>query len=293
MTTPVYTIEESNKIFTDLITHSLDKPFFIARLAGDATNVSLALLQKRTPSTIDLKHLQTNAGIYCNNESDIELYAKVHNNAILASTHLACFPSLCTYTQHEYLRMKGQNKGLHNRALEPFYMIQSGSSDIPWTHALKVKKVLIINPFVESFKRQMDRGFTFFNTTEQSKQIFLPGQEFVYYRSYNTLAGNRLHKNWFETFSIMCKDIKALDFDIALLGCGGYGLPLCNFINKMGKSAIYIGGALQLLFGVSGNRWTSHDIIGNVSKLPGNLWTRPIDEEKVSGGNTVEGACYW
>ena len=23
-----------------------------------------------------------------------------------------------------------------------------------------------------------------------------------------------------------------LDFDIALLGCGGYGLPLCNYIKK-------------------------------------------------------------
>ena len=293
MTTPVYTIEESNKIITDLITHSLDKPFIISRLSDNASTIALTIYNSNIPHPLQINKMQTHDGIYCNSESDIELYAKVHNNAILASTYLACFPSLCVYKQNEYLKIKGQDKGLHNRTLEPFYIIQSGSSDIPWTHALKGKTVLIINPFVESFKRQMDRGFTFFNTTEQSKQIFLPGQGLVYYRSYNTLAGNRLHKNWFETFSIMCKHIKALDFDIALLGCGGYGLPLCNFINKMGKSAIYIGGGLQLLFGVSGNRWTSHDIIGNVSKLPGNLWTRPIDEEKVSCGNTVEGACYW
>ena len=47
----------------------------------------------------------------------------------------------------------------------------------------------------------------------------------------------------------MCQEIKKLDFDIALLGCGGYGLPLCNFIIKdMDKSAIYIGGGLQIIW---------------------------------------------
>ena len=53
----------------------------------------------------------------------------------------------------------------------------------------------------------------------------------------------------------MCEDIKYINFDIALLGCGGYGLPLCHFIKtKLNKSAIYIGGGLQLLFGVFGGR---------------------------------------
>ena len=47
-----------------------------------------------------------------------------------------------------------------------------------------------------------------------------------------------------------------MDFDIALLGCGCYGHPLCDFIrNELNKSAIYIGGGLQLLFGVMGGRW--------------------------------------
>ena len=47
-----------------------------------------------------------------------------------------------------------------------------------------------------------------------------------------------------------------MDFDIALLGCGCYGHPLCDFIrNELNKSAIYVGGGLQLLFGVMGKRW--------------------------------------
>ena len=66
----------------------------------------------------------------------------------------------------------------------------------------------------------------------------------------------------------MKEDISKLDFDIALLGCGGYGLPLCNFIHKeMEKSTIYIGGGLQLLFGVMGKRWEKLD-----------FWTKLIQE---------------
>ena len=38
----------------------------------------------------------------------------------------------------------------------------------------------------------------------------------------------------------MCQEIKKLDFDIALLGCGGYGLPLCNFIKKDMDKSHYI-----------------------------------------------------
>ena len=94
---------------------------------------------------------------------------------------------------------------------------------------------MIINPFVGSFEKQINNNFKLFN--KSNKHIFLEGQEFVFYKSYNSLAGNRPHKNWLETYLVMCRDIKDLDFDIALLSCGGYGLPLCDFIKtKLGKS---------------------------------------------------------
>ena len=50
-------------------------------------------------------------------------------------------------------------------------------------------------------------------------------------------------ENWFQTFKIMRNDIEKINFDIALLGCGGYGLPLCNFIKTklpLKKKMIFI-----------------------------------------------------
>ena len=38
-------------------------------------------------------------------------------------------------------------------------------------------------------------------------------------------------------------------------------MPVCNFIyEKLNKSAIYMGGTLQLLFGVMGKMWLNENI---------------------------------
>jgi hypothetical protein len=92
----------------------------------------------------------------------------------------------------------------------------------------------------------------------------------------------------------MCKDIEKIDFDIALLGCGGYGLPLCNFIkSKLNKSAIYIGGGLQLLFGVMGERWMKTDNWKNIIQENNTKFIRPSGDELLETRNTIENSCYW
>jgi hypothetical protein len=89
----------------------------------------------------------------------------------------------------------------------------------------------------------------------------------------------------------MCAKIDRLDFDIALLGCGGYGLPLVNYIkNTKKRSAIYVGGALQILFGIRGKRW---DNMPQINKFYNSRWVRPSEEEKIIGLEKVEEGCYY
>jgi hypothetical protein len=122
----------------------------------------------------------------------------------------------------------------------------------------------------------------------------LEDQEFVFYKPYQTIAGNHIHNNWLETFKLMSNDIKDIDFDIALLGCGGYGLPLCNYIKtNLNKSAIYVGGGLQLLFGVMGKRWENRDDWKDIIKKNDCKFIKPDDSEKCNNLNTIEGGCYW
>ena len=109
----------------------------------------------------------------------------------------------------------------------------------------------------------------------------------LFYKSYNTSAGNHIHSNWEETLNIMKEDIKNIDFDIALISCGGYGLLLGDFIKELGKGAIYVGGGLQLQFGVMGKRWEHNEMF-----LQSQKWIRPSKDELPPHPERIEGGCY-
>ena len=92
----------------------------------------------------------------------------------------------------------------------------------------------------------------------------------------------------------MCNDIKKIDFDIALLGCGGYGLPLSDFIyTKMKKSAVYVGGGIQLLFGIMGKRWDGNEMWKKIIDESDSKFVRPSKDEQIKNSNIVENSCYW
>ena len=289
----ILNLEQSNKLIINLINN--DKPFYIARMGvGPETYIpvyykSYGKLDNRISNL--LMQLDNNNGIYTKNNfnlNNIILYCKEYIKAVEESTCLAAFPTLI---QNEQQLLRNKNcPVIHNRILEPFYCCIENIK--PWTHQLIGKKVLIVNPFVNSFKKQLDTKFQIFK--DPNKKIFLDEQEFIFYKCYVTTAGNHLHSSWIETFDIMCNDISKLDFDIALLGCGGYGLPLSNFIHKkLNKSVVYVGGGLQLLFGVMGKRWEDNDIWKKIISENDTKFIRPSGDEILKNKERVEGGCFW
>lgn len=282
----ILNLELSNRYLIKLIQKEM--PFIITRLGvGSETFVTTQYKQSKRISKSLVYTLGNNAGIYCKKVEDVIEFCNKYMSAIKNSTALA------TWSQSEMMihqrLLKPNIPSIHTRVLEPFYLCSE--NQIPWSHYLKDKKVLIVSPFVDSIRKQNESGFQIFS---DGRKLFLDGQTFVYYKAYNTSAGNYIHKNWIETFDIMCKDIMNLDFDIALLGCGGYGLPLCDFIkNKLVKSAIYIGGGLQMMFGVMGNRWEKTEYWKNIIKIHNPKFIRPSGSEILKNCNKVENACYW
>lgn len=276
-----------------------EEPFSIVRLGlGDETHMSLDLLMS---GKIDLESYltpQSNMnGIYSrtNDIKKFELFGKIYMEAVMNSDLMASFTFQAVNRGRDirkvqnFLADRFNLKQIHSRSVEPFYSIISYPQEKPWTHALKGKKVLIINPFVASFKKQMENNFKMFTS---GHPLFLEDQEFVFYKSYQTIAGNHIHEDWSETFKLMCDEIKQIEFDIALLGCGGYGLPLCNFMkSELGKSAIYIGGGLQLLFGVMGARWENRPEFKEL--IRDGIFIRPSLEEMPPRAKTIENGCYW
>ena len=273
-------IRESNQLIKQKIEEN--KPFIISRIGlGPETRAIIRSLNNK----IVFKNFE-NAGIYFKTKEDANIYYDMNKKCFENSDFLAAFQDV--WKREQFFIMKKFNlKQLHSRVIEPFYLCLENQE--PWTLKLYGKKILIVNPFVESFKKQLENGFKFF----KDKDIFHPEQDFVFYKSYQTSGGNHLHTSWLESFNLMKEDIRKLDFDFALLGCGGYGLPLCNFIKEdLGKSAIYVGGGLQLLFGVKGKRWESHSLIGKLIRDNGNFIS-PSGCEIMKNKNRIEGGCYW
>ena len=63
-------------------------------------------------------------------------------------------------------------------------------------------------------------------------------------------------ENFHEECEALKNKLKGLDFDIAFLSCGSYAMPLGSFIkNELNKQSIYIGGALNVIFGIYGERF--------------------------------------
>ena len=87
------------------------------------------------------------------------------------------------------------------------------------------------------------------------------------------------------------EEIQQTTFDVALVAAGGYGMLISDFMyTKMKKSVLYIGGALQLFFGVIGKRWFDNK---EILKIMNDRWVRPCATDKPPQHTKVEKGCYW
>lgn len=164
-----------------------------------------------------------------------------------------------------------------------FFYLEPFLSENPWSIALKGRKVLVIHPFAESIEKQyLKREFLFDN-----KDI-LPQFDLLTIKAVQSLGGSNLFKNWFEALNWMKNEMDKVDYDICLIGCGAYGFPLAAHAKRMGKKAVHIGGALQLLFGIKGKRWDN-----SRNQFYNDYWIRPNDTEKPNNAENIEGSCYW
>jgi hypothetical protein len=155
-----------------------------------------------------------------------------------------------------------------------------------WSKYLENKKVLVIHIFKDTVDYQYKQRDNIWDNDHLGK---IPKMELITYRPIWTGSGNG--KSWVENYQKMKEDVLSIDFDIALVCNAFYGIPLLDEIKKSGRSAIYVGGELQLLFGIKGARWDTRE---EVTKMYNEYWIRSIDE-KPKDWNTdkTDNGCYW
>lgn len=175
--------------------------------------------------------------------------------------------------------------------MEPYW------SEIPWTRYLEGKRVLVVHPFAELIEKQyIEKRTILFDNKE-----VLPLFNLRTVKAVQSLGGDGGHfSNWFEALDWMRNEMDKEPYDVALIGCGAYGLPLAAYSKRTGHQAIHLAGALQLLFGIRGNRWDNPEFgswefgkNNQYKTLFNTNWVYPEDCYKPKNAKQVEGACYW
>lgn len=271
---------EINVVTNYLAIHSRDS--FIAKCKNYITK------QAGLPWWDELffKSMRNNMGVF---PESIEILEKFSERYLEDSKYIDLLGSM-SYVE-KYMPTPSNMKKVHIESLYPFFV------ERPWTRALKDKKVLVIHPFTFSIQKQNKINEKLFANPD-----VWPDYKLITYRAVQSNAGAEVpYSDWFEALKKMEDDIDRIDYDIAILGCGAYGLPLAAHIKRAGKKAVHLGGGSQLIFGIKGRRWEeeyrypylpdSYDT--DYRKLFNVFWCRPNEQETPKKANNVEGGCYW
>ena len=160
-----------------------------------------------------------------------------------------------------------------------------------WTKYLKGKKVLIIHPFKETIEEQYKKRELLHKNPDilpemQLKIIKAPQTSGSLLKSLGGEGGKYGYTTWFEALDDLKSQIQKVDFEIALIGAGAYGMFLSDYCKKLGKKGIHIGSSIQVLFGIKGKRWDNDGLYNE-------HWVRVPDSEKPPMADKIEGGCYW
>lgn len=269
--------DSANEVIKNKIISGL--PISISRLGAIEMRCIDYYLRKKKYDESIKKMININAGIFPATDEILDKFCDFY---LESSKNIDILALWEVRSEKRVIKEYCKNTEFINlRGLEPYYFTN------PWSEALKGKKVLIIHPFKQSITEQYNNRKLLFKDlnvlpTFKSLEVIKAVQ--------SNAGGKTEFIDWFEAYNFMCNQIIKKDFDLAIIGAGAYGLPLASFVKSIGKQAIHMAGATQILFGIQGRRWDKHPII---SKLYNENWIRPNTSEKPEKANQVEGGSYW
>ena len=296
-----YNLQYENDRLHDYVSQKLmeNKPFIIPRIAGVENNVALSsvIIGQGGMCEEDFwrdsaprlrKIMKNNAGIRLDTMSDIHAYANLYLQAFhRCEMYFDWEPWGNVYPgirdSHEFITNNFTQERVWSLALDVFHNVNRR----PWTLSLRGKRLLIISTFADSIKEKIDILPKLYGVD------LFPECTFTFLKPPQTQGDNdsKPFKEELGLFGSKIADIKNT-FDVALVACGGYGNPLLGMLHNMEVSAIYIGGVLQMYFGVYGTRWLRER--PDIMRLYLNKhWSRPKSDEKPKGHEKVESSCYW
>lgn len=279
-------LESSGEVIKNFILSN--KPFAVGRMGNTEYAICLGhYLRKRSRLPLPYPGFLTNqakvnAGVFSNTAKQLDQFAQTYMQSVRSLDYLMAWKRPLPFEKIVLEHFQIDLRYLTLLAQVPFL------SPNPWSQHLAGLKVLVVHPFARSIQRQY---------SEHREKLFLdpkvlPKFDMQIVMPPVTHAHTTPREaSWHAALEACTNEIAKHKFDIALVSGGSYGLPITAFIKEhMGKGAIHMAGSLQLLFGISGQRW---DTYPEVLKFVNEFWCRPSQEERPEGYQAVENAAYY
>lgn len=252
--------------------------------------------------SLDFSKVQIHAGIQILGKKDWLEYVERTLESMVNANLLAIWDGAC-YLQcaDMYDYMQTFYPFVHTipaHALEPYlYMYQdeeglTSNGAYDFEACWQDQRVLVITSHGDSVNGQIASGNV--DVIFGKHRIFSKTTTIQVYKCTQQNGANGDGYGWKGHFLKMCHDISQYTFDVALIGCGGFSNLLGHYIHKeLGRSAVYVGGPIQLFFGVMGRRWMQHPRILGFLRRHGDAWIEPVRSDKPLRPGCVEEGCYW
>lgn len=279
---------DGNKIITDAIRAA--KPFASGKMGSIEANALAFYLKNRNgaamaKSSYDShirKTLFENAGVFPTSEDAFDDFCHVYYSSVADTDALV---SWNVAGEVDVLRSLPRKILIRIKDLEPYYL--SGMTDVvPWSAALEGLRVVVVSPFASSIEKQYARRTKLWDDVR-----ILPDFDLRTVRAPLSAAlVPPTSKDWTDALNLMKHQVDQHNYDVLLVGAGAYSLPLGAYAKSKGKIGLHLGGALQILFGITGKRWEEN---AEVARFIKPSWVRPSLEETPQKATLVEGGCYW
>ena len=248
--------------------------------------------QRRKDKTIQPSpYITVGPGIYFENQESMDRYA---NDYFKMITHFSLLGIWTMYETKERMKIYEENNAKVINAtgelIEPYFFFHKEVQLL--REIMKGKRILIVSSHEKSIQHQIPKV----------DEIFAPFKifedcTFITIKPPVTTGGNHENKDWTDHLQLFFDKLDPLqnDFDIALIAAGGYGFHITDYIyTTLKKSSIYVGGPLQLYFGIMGKRWKPWFTKERFTYFPNDSWLdSPFQEDIPQNSNLVEGSCYW
>lgn len=275
----------ANLIVSEAI--STARPYCVSRVGGIEAKAILWAEQVLVPGKLGLYYptfywetslCVTNAGLRPRSKASYKEYAALACNALREVDAMGVW-NTC------------YEKAIIETIIDQELVITAGAHYSPtfdihphWIERVAASKCLAISPFKKTITMQLSRIEKVWAGREISWSWEVEPIQFPY------LIDDSCSLDWRDVYKSFKDIIWGSDADVVLCGCGGLGLLLAVEAKKAGKVGLHLGGFLQLLFGIYGQRHLEQPWH---KKFFNDSWTRPLPEERAESSPRVEGGCYW